>query len=127
PARARRLRGRRRHRARSTRAACASAVTREEAGQILPRLAGDQEHVVDPREVHGRLEDRVMEECRAAVVDGSHAPDGDAPWKHPALPRRDEHVTDLDLRAVARHVLEPEHAARLALDDAWCTRPEDVV
>src|SRR5213082_553175 len=68
-------------------------------------------------EVHGRLEDRVMEERRAAVVDGAHAPDGDAPWKHPALPRRDEHVTDLDLRAVARHVLEPEHAARLALDD----------
>ena len=51
-------------------------------------LAGEQEHLVDPREVDDGRELRVVEERRAAVVDGAHAADRDPAREQAAEARR---------------------------------------
>src|SRR5256885_440863 len=66
---------------------------------------------------------RVLEQPRS---EAGHAPELGPPREQFALTRRDEHVPDLDPGSVARHVLEAERAARVALDDARRARPHEV-
>ena len=96
------------------------------AGQVVGALADDQQHLVDAGEVHGRGELRVVEERGAAVVDGAHPPDRNAPREESARARGHHEVAHLQSAAVARHVLEAHGAARLALDDAGRARAHGV-
>ena len=96
------------------------------AGHVVGALADDQQHLVDPREVHGRRQLRVVEQRGAAVVDGAHPPHRDAAREQAAPAGGDDEVADLDAAAVTRHVLEAQGAAGLALHDALGARAHDV-
>src|SRR5207248_11793530 len=61
-----------------------------------------------------------------AVGDGAHTTDGDAARKEAAGAGADDEIADLDASALTRHVLQPDRAARIALDDARCARAHDV-
>src|SRR2546422_3598033 len=61
----------------------------------MARITGHQQHLVDPREVHRRIERGVIEERGPALVDRADASDRDAAREQPALARRDEGVADL--------------------------------
>src|SRR4029453_6276624 len=94
------------------------ALPREEPGQVLRGLAGQQEHFLDPREVDHRRQYREVEERRAFVLDGDDPAHRQALGEHVPLPGGHEDVAHDDTRPVARHVLETPGAARVALDEA---------
>src|SRR5262245_3643413 len=70
----------------------ALAAGREEGGKVGLAVADHEQDFVDPREVHHRLQRRVVEERGPSVVDAAHMTDGHAAREHAALPRRHHQV-----------------------------------
>src|SRR6266540_5594113 len=102
-----------------------SAARYEEAGDVLRRLAGEEQDFFDPREVHRGRHHGEVKEGRALVLDGRHASDRYALGKERAYSGGDDQIAGGDAGSVARHELEAQPAARLALHETGRPRTLD--
>src|SRR6266404_3992465 len=93
------------------------AARREEARHVMGGLAGEHQHFLDAGEVDHGDEHGEMEEGRALVLDGGDASDGDALGEERAQSRGHDEIPRGYPRAVARHELEAQTSARLALHE----------
>src|SRR4030095_15742244 len=91
---------------------------REQPGEILSGLAGEEQYLFHAREVHHRDQHREVEERRALVLDRDHAPHGQALGEDVPLPGGHHGIAHHDARAIARHELEAHRPAGLPLHDA---------
>jgi hypothetical protein len=83
----------------------------------LRRLAREEEHFLDSREVHGGSDHREVEEGGALVLDGGDAADGDTLGEEGTDAGGHDQVSRRHVGAIARHELEAEAATRLSLHE----------